>query len=332
MMRRLPVRDGCSWDSSPMQQLLDAIEVPSPAGIAAAIGRLITAGRLAPGDRLPTVRELAGLLGVSPATVSSAWQALSAAGLIVSRGRSGTFVLDAPRRWLPARSQVMAGRSIDARVDLSRGTPDPDLLPALGPALARVSRHAKTDSYLDLPVIPELHAVLNASWPYPVEAITVVDGALDALSRSLEQVTRFGDRVIVESPGISTRSSTCSTSSASNACRSTSTRRPRTPASLPPALKRSPSAVILQPRAHNPTGASMTPSDRAEELAGSSRPRRRSADTIVIEDDHSAEISTARRCELRVPGCRSGCSTSAATRSRTAPTCASPPSVDRPRI
>jgi DNA-binding GntR family transcriptional regulator len=86
MMRRLPVRDGCSWDSSPMQQLLDAIEVPSPAGIAAAIGRLITAGRLAPGDRLPTVRELAGLLGVSPATVSSAWQALSAAGLIVSRG------------------------------------------------------------------------------------------------------------------------------------------------------------------------------------------------------------------------------------------------------
>ena len=66
----------------------------SPKGIAAAVHRLIRAGRLAQGDRLPTVRDLAKVLGVSPATVSEAWQALAAVGAIQARGRAGTFVRD----------------------------------------------------------------------------------------------------------------------------------------------------------------------------------------------------------------------------------------------
>ena len=76
----------------------ELIDDRSPRGIAAAIARLITAGVLAPGDRLPTVRELGAELGVSPATVSQAWQAMAGVGLIVSRGRSGSFVRSAPQR------------------------------------------------------------------------------------------------------------------------------------------------------------------------------------------------------------------------------------------
>src|SRR5690606_3468970 len=60
------------------------------------------------------------------------------------------------------------------------------------------------------------------------------------------------------------------------------------PESLEQALTRSPSAVILQPRAHNPTGASM-PAARAEELAALLR----GSEVVVIEDDHSGDISTA---------------------------------------
>ncbi|MDQ1556268.1 MAG: hypothetical protein QOI02_1270, partial [Actinomycetota bacterium] len=71
-----------------MKPIALSVEEPTPSGIAGAIARLISSGELAPGDRLPTVRELAGDLGVSPATVSHAWQALSGVGLIVSRGRS----------------------------------------------------------------------------------------------------------------------------------------------------------------------------------------------------------------------------------------------------
>ncbi|HTN58582.1 MAG TPA: GntR family transcriptional regulator, partial [Protaetiibacter sp.] len=70
-----------------MKSVALAIDERTPHGIATGIARLITTGDLAPGDRLPTVRQLAADLGVSPATVSHAWQTLSAAGLIMSRGR-----------------------------------------------------------------------------------------------------------------------------------------------------------------------------------------------------------------------------------------------------
>jgi DNA-binding transcriptional MocR family regulator len=274
-----------------MQNFLDEIEQRTPAGIAAALGRMIASGRLVAGDRLPTVRELAGALGVSPATVSHAWQALGSVGLIVSKGRSGTFVREQPPHWLPARSQSLAGHPHPSRIDLSRGTPDPNLLPELGPALSRVSERAVTPSYQDLPVIPELLALLTRSWPYPVESITVVDGALDAISRSLEAVTRFGNRVVVESPGFPPFFDLLDQLGVE--------RLPVAvdefgivPESFAQALASAPSAVILQPRAQNPTGASMS-QERAAELARLLQQHKRTADTVVIEDDHSGEISIA---------------------------------------
>ena len=81
-----------------------AVEDVSPRGIAAAISRLVRDGTLAPGTRLPTVRAVGAALGVSPATVSGAWRALSGVGLVVSRGRSGTVVLDTGSTWMPPRS------------------------------------------------------------------------------------------------------------------------------------------------------------------------------------------------------------------------------------
>ena len=53
---------------------------------------LITAGRLLPGDRLPTVRGLAGELGVAANTVARAVKELEAAGLVVTGRRAGTTV------------------------------------------------------------------------------------------------------------------------------------------------------------------------------------------------------------------------------------------------
>lgn len=49
-------------------------------------------GRLAPGTRLPTVRELAGQLGLAVNTVARAYRELEAAGVLETRGRFGTFV------------------------------------------------------------------------------------------------------------------------------------------------------------------------------------------------------------------------------------------------
>lgn len=265
-----------------------AVEEPSPRGIAAAIARLITSGDLAPGDRLPTVRALAADLGVSPATVSHAWQTLSAAGLIVSRGRSGSIVRSAPREWLPLRYRSLNDAS-SARLDLSRGTPDPELLPPLGPALSRVSQRADAASYQEKPDIPELHDHLRDSWPSPVQSITVTNGAMDAVDRSLARLVRFGDRVIVENPSFPPFMDLIEHYGLEPVPVDLDDQGMR-PESFSAALSSAPSVILIQPRAHNPTGISMTP-ERAQRLAGILSRSRIAEKAIVIEDDHSGAIT-----------------------------------------
>jgi DNA-binding transcriptional MocR family regulator len=262
----------------------------TPRGIAGVIARLVNTGELAGGERLPTVRELAGALGVIPATVSQAWQALAKAGLIESRGRAGSFVRSTSPSWLTPRMRGMAPPNDPVRLDLSRGTPDPLLLPALGPALSRVSARAETGSYQDQPVIPGLAAVLADSWPSRAESIMVVDGALDAVSRTLEQIVRFGDRVVVESPSFPPFLDLLDVLGA-EAVPVRLDVNGVIPESLARALERRPVAVLLQPRAQNPTGASMT-TERADELARVIRSAKDVDDLVVVEDDHSGLIST----------------------------------------
>lgn len=274
---------------------LDVAELvsdPSPAGIAAALGRAIRSGRLAPDERLPTVRELAASLGVSPATVSGAWRALSEAGLIRSRGRAGSFVLSQTSTWLPPRYRdLAAGAQVPYRLDLSSGTPDPQLLPPLGPAFARLARRtqgATTSSYLGPPVIGPLEHLLRGRWPYAADAITVVDGALDGLSRTLEVLVRLGTRVAVEDPGFPPVLDLLDTLGGERLPVAVD-ERGMTPHGLVRALDAEPAVVVLQPRAHNPTGASFTV-DRALELAEVLRTHRKAADVVVVEDDHSGAI------------------------------------------
>ena len=52
----------------------------------------IATGRLSPGDRLPTVRQLAVDLSVNPNTVARAYTELELTGLVETQMGSGTFV------------------------------------------------------------------------------------------------------------------------------------------------------------------------------------------------------------------------------------------------
>src|SRR5216684_7896739 len=56
----------------------------------------IEAGRLAPGEQLPTHRELAGLLKVALGTVTRAYALAQAEGLVTSTTGRGTFVASPP--------------------------------------------------------------------------------------------------------------------------------------------------------------------------------------------------------------------------------------------
>ena len=49
-------------------------------------------GKLPPGTRLPTVRELAGQMSLAVNTVARAYRELESAGILETRGRFGTFV------------------------------------------------------------------------------------------------------------------------------------------------------------------------------------------------------------------------------------------------
>ncbi|WP_449385420.1 aminotransferase-like domain-containing protein [Cellulomonas soli] len=299
-----------------------AVEDRSPRGIAATVARLVRSGELRAGDRLPTVRDVAARLGVSPATVSGAWQALSAVGMVVSRGRAGTFVLPEPAGWLPPRYRDMTAGAHPREqprpagaplVDLSTGTPDPELLPPLGPALARVSARtpaAETATYVTAPLVPELERLLRESWPFPPGRLTVVDGAVDAIGRTLEQVVGFGDRVAVEDPGFPPLFDLLDQLGLERLPVALDHQGMR-PDSLAEALDAGAHAVILQPRAHNPTGVSLT-ATRARELAAVIRRHglhaqastdehtRRDArrPVHVIEDDHSGQIASAKDVSL----------------------------------
>lgn len=83
----------------------------------------ILEGRFAPGDRMPSTRELAAALRVSRATVATAYEQLMAEGYLDSHHGSGTFVC----RDLP-----------DTRVDSARAAVSPP--PALKPV--RLSAYA----------------------------------------------------------------------------------------------------------------------------------------------------------------------------------------------
>jgi DNA-binding transcriptional regulator YhcF (GntR family) len=60
------------------------------------IAEAVRSGRLRPAARLPTVRRLAGDLGLAVNTVARAYRELELAGLVETRGRQGTFVAGPP--------------------------------------------------------------------------------------------------------------------------------------------------------------------------------------------------------------------------------------------
>ena len=273
--------------SLPAEDLGARIEDRSSAGIARAVGRLVTSGTLGPGTRLPPVRALAEVLGVSPMTVSGAWKVLATDGLLSARGRAGTVVLDPASNAGSARNRRIAALGAPVALDLSTGGPDPALLPDLAPALSRVAGVELPDGYQSDPVLPRLERVLRKRWPFPPSSLSVVDGAGDALDRLVALVVRRGSRVLVEDPGYPPLLDLLDAAGAEAVGLELDGEGIR-PQSLRHGLRAGPVALFAQPRAQNPTGASM-PASRARELARLLAP----SDVLVVEDDHSGDIATA---------------------------------------
>lgn len=81
---------------------------PRPIGrqIEEGILQLVTSGALAPGEPIPSVRDLARDLRVNPNTVAKAFQRLGEAGVLEMRRGEGTYVAREPPLPSPAERQA----------------------------------------------------------------------------------------------------------------------------------------------------------------------------------------------------------------------------------
>lgn len=82
---------------------------PKYQAVADALGEAIERGELRPGDRLPPQRALAGRLGFDLTTITKAYDLARQRGLIVARGRAGSFVREGVSTSLSGGQQVDTG-------------------------------------------------------------------------------------------------------------------------------------------------------------------------------------------------------------------------------
>jgi DNA-binding transcriptional MocR family regulator len=266
--------------SEPAQNTLHA---GSAAELIDEIETSVMSGALAPGQRLPSVRSLAAEVGLSPVTVASALAELRRRGVVITERRRGSRIGQAPP--IGARRAPL---SVPPGVrDLSRGNPDPELLPDLARALARLPLPARL--YGEPPVLPALAVLARErlrAEGVDAEHLCVLNGALDAIERVVAANLRAGDIVAVEDPGYV---------ALYDLLRAAGMQlepvpiddRGMLPLGLSRALARGAAAVVITPRAQNPTGAA-TDSERARELRAvlESHPR-----ALVVEDDHLGPLA-----------------------------------------
>lgn len=250
----------------------------------------MAAGELGAGAALPPVRSLASSLGVSPTTVAAAYRALRQRGLVVGDGRRGTRV--ARREGVPARLAIpmLAG----AR-NLADGNPDPDLLPDLDPVLQGLA--FGRGLYGMSCVVPELAAagrLLLEADGRAFDALTVVSGAMDGIERVLTAQLRPGDKVAVEDPAFAGVLDLLGALSLVPVPVAIDAEGPE-PAALQRVLAGNVQALIVTPRAQNPTGAAITAA-RALQLR---KVLDGHPDLLVIEDDHAAGVAGAPLAPLQ---------------------------------
>ena len=244
--------------------------------IAESVRQQIDAGILHPGDPLPPVRALAEQLSVNRNTVSSAYLALARAGAVISRGRAGTVIAGAP---VLTEEEGFAPETVLR--DLGSGNPDPDLLPL--PVLAEVDLRTPAlygDALIDAGLREWATAWMRQAQPREFE-LTVTSGAVDAMERLLAQSLTQGDVLGLEDP--------CFLSSINTV--KLGGYRPigiplddegMTVEGLAAALDAGARTIVCTPRAHNPTGISLSARRAAalrDLLVGVPH-------VLIIEDDH----------------------------------------------
>lgn len=110
--------------------------LPPYAQVTAQVATMIRSGVLAPGTRLPPIRQLARDLGLAVNTVARAYRELEEQGLVATRGRNGTVVAAPPPAAL--RSPIDDEATTFALAALHRGVDLDGAVDAVRRAYARL--------------------------------------------------------------------------------------------------------------------------------------------------------------------------------------------------
>lgn len=251
------------------------------AEIAGSVRDQVTSGELVPGLSLPPVRALAAELGVNRNTVALAYRRLVEAGVAETRGRGGTVIAAVPQL---AREGIAVGSD---QIDLASGNPDPQLLPDILTA-ARRGEYSQPlyggpahDAGLDAWARSDFAEDID----HPFRTL-VTHGAVDATERLLTAHLTRGDLVAIEDPCFLASIGTLRLNGYRSAPVGVDGAGMR-PDALRTALQAGARAVVCTPRAHNPSGASLT-DERAADLRAilAEHPQ-----VLVIEDDHFSAVS-----------------------------------------
>ncbi len=269
---------------NPLQTIDHYITGTRSVQIADGIEAAIAAGKLAAGERLPTVRRLADALRVSPTTVSAAFAALKRRGLLVTSGRRGTSVSLRP----PVSSRLGPDLPVpDGVLNLAAGNPNPQLLPDLARALRKIDNtpHLYSTEVVD----PELERLARRSFAasgVEADAISVTSGALDGLERVLLAHLRPGDRVAVEDPGFTGVLHLLASMGLLVVPVEIDDFGP-IPREVERVLREGVAAFVLTPRAQNPTGAALDD----ERVAALQPLFKAHPDVLLVEDDHAGVVA-----------------------------------------
>jgi GntR family transcriptional regulator/MocR family aminotransferase len=276
--------------------------------------RGILSGRFAPGDRVPSTRELSAALQVSRATVAAAYDQLVAEGYLDGRHGSGTFV----SRQLPERDAWSGGTAVTRAehaairlsafvdrlsaitaqtpaapgvIDLSGSGPDYDQFPfaawgrllrrhlrRLTPSLFRYARDGAGHEALRAAIASYLRR--SRAVRCTAEQVIVVSGSQQALDLCARVLVDAGDEVVVEEPGYPGARQLFVAAGARLRAVSVDADGLEV-ASIPPAAR----LAYVTPSHQFPLGASLSLARRLELLAWAGRRR-----AVVIEDDYDSEF------------------------------------------
>lgn len=274
---------------------LGGLPGPRYAALADGIAALLLDGRLGPGARLPSERQLSAAMKISRATATAAYARLAEAGFLDRRRGSGSFLrLPNAARVGPPTARVASSSARQAFTDLSVASLPaiPDMVEkALAEVGERLSPYLRGDGYhpYGLHELRELIAERYRQRGVPTEPdnILTTNGAQHGIDLVLRGLTLPGDRVLTELPTYPGALQAI----AGHQLRAVTVPMNRDPYgwdcdSIESTLARSaPALAYLMPDFHNPTGA-LAGSVERERIA---RAARRAGARIVV-DESLAEL------------------------------------------